>query len=137
MTAPYTGGCQCRSVRYILTTEPIRLSACHCKECQRQSGSAFGMSMPVKKESLTVTGATKQFIRTADSGGEVTGVGVFCPDCGVRIYHALKSAPDVLSIKPGTLDDTSWLRPSTFIWMKSAQGWFAVPDGVNALERQT
>ena len=50
MTAPYTGGCQCGSVRYVVTTEPIRLLACHCKECQRQSGSAFGMSMPVKKD---------------------------------------------------------------------------------------
>ena len=90
MPAPYTGGCQCGSVRYVLTTEPIRLVACHCKECQRQSGSAFGMSMPVAKDSLTVTGPTKQFTRIADSGNEVAGV--FCPECGVRIYHVLKSA---------------------------------------------
>ena len=89
MTAPYTGGCQCRSVRYVLTTEPIRVGACHCKECQRQSGSAFGMAMLVKKDSLTVTGPTKQFTRVADSGNEVTGV--FCPECGVRIYHVLRT----------------------------------------------
>jgi hypothetical protein len=135
MPAPYTGGCQCGSVRYVLTTEPLRVAACHCTECQCQSGSAFGMSMPVKKEGLTIAGSTKQFTRTADSGGEVTGV--FCPECGVRIYHALKSAPDVVSIKPGTLDDTSWLRPSSFIWMKSAQGWIPVPDDVKTLEGQT
>jgi hypothetical protein len=135
MPAPYTGGCQCGSVRYVLTAEPIRLAACHCTECQCQSGSAFGMSMPVTKDSLSVTGSTKQFTRIADSGGEVTGV--FCPDCGVRIYHVLKSAPDVLSLKPGTLDDTRWLRPSSFIWMKSAQGWVPIPDGVNAFEGQT
>ena len=134
MPAPYSGGCQCGSVRYILTREPIRLGACHCKECQRQSGSAFGMFMPVKKDSLTVTGLTKEVTRIADSGNEVTGA--FCPECGVRIYHAPKSAPDVLSLKPGTLDDTSWLRPDLFIWMKSAQGWVSVPDCVKALERQ-
>jgi hypothetical protein len=108
------------------------LVACHCKECQRQSGSAFGMSMPVKKDGLTVTGPTKQFTRIADSGNEVTGV--FCPECGVRIYHAANFVQDVLAIKPGTLDDTSWLRPSSFIWMKSAQGWVLVPDSVKALE---
>ena len=135
MPAPYTGGCQCGSVRYVLTAEPIRLIDCHCKECQRQSGSAFGMSMPVKKESLTVTGLTKQFTRIADSGNEVTGV--FCPECGVRIYHVVKSAPDVASIKPGTLDDTLWLRPELVIWMKSAQDWVPVPDGVKALEIQS
>jgi hypothetical protein len=55
------------------------LAACHCKECQRQSGSAFGMSRPVKKDSLTVTGVTKQVTRIADSGNEV--MGVFCPEC--------------------------------------------------------
>ena len=82
MPAPYTGGCQCGSVRYVLA-EPIRLAACHCKECQGESGSAFGMSMPVNKDSLTVTGRTKQFTRIADSGNEVAGV--LCPDCGVRI----------------------------------------------------
>ena len=135
MPAPYTGGCQCGSVRYVLTTEPIRLVACHCKECQRQSGSAFGMSMPVAKDSLTVTGPTKQFTRIADSGNEVAGV--FCPECGVRIYHVLKSVQDVLSLKPGTLDDTSWLRAGHFVWMKSAQGWVPVPNGVKALEGQT
>jgi hypothetical protein len=85
------------------------------------------MFMPVKRNSLTVTGLTKQVIRIADS----------CPECGVRIYHVLKSAPDVVSLKPGTLDDTSWLRPELFIWMKSAQGWVPVPNGVKALERQT
>jgi hypothetical protein len=135
MPAPYTGGCQCGSVRYVLATEPIRLVACHCKECQRQSGSAFGMSMQVKKDGLTVTGVTKQFTRIADSGNENTGV--FCPECGVRIYHVPKSAEDVVSLKPGTLDDTSWLRPGSFIWMKSAQGWVPVPNGVKALEGQT
>jgi hypothetical protein len=76
----------------------------------------------------------KQFTRMANSGNEVTGV--FCPECGVRIYHVLKSAPDVASIKPGTPDDTRWLQPERFIWMKSAQGWLPLPDGVKTLERQ-
>jgi hypothetical protein len=134
LTAPYTGGCQCGSVRYVVTTEPIRLLACHCKECQRQSGSAFAMSMPVEKDSLTVTGPTKQFTRMADSGNEVTYV--FCRECGVRIYHVLKSAPDMASIKPGTLDHTHRLQPELFIWMKSAQGWVPVPDDVKSLEQQ-
>ncbi|MDB5397271.1 MAG: glutathione-dependent formaldehyde-activating [Rhodospirillales bacterium] len=105
-----------------------------CKECQRQTGSAFGMSMPVKKDTLTVTGPTKRFTRIVDSGNGLTGA--FCPERGVRIYHVLESAEDVLSLKPGTLDDTSWLRPDRFIWMKSGQGWVSVPDGAKALEGQ-
>jgi hypothetical protein len=97
------------------------LVVCHCKECQRQSGSAFGTSMPVTKDSLTVTGLTKQFMRIADSGNEVTGV--FCPDCGVRIYHAPKFVEDVLALKPGTLICLKEKRPSTTIrfWGLSRQ----------------
>src|SRR5258707_2901609 len=83
MPAPYTGGCQCGSVRYVLTTGPIR-----------QSGSAFSMSMPVKKDGLTVTGVTEQFMRVADSRQENTGV--FCSECRVRIYHGSQSAEDAV-----------------------------------------
>jgi hypothetical protein len=135
MPAPYTGGCQCGSVRYVLTAEPIRLVACHCKECQRQSGSAFGMSMLVKQDSLTVTGPTKQFTRIADSGNANTGV--FCRECGVRIHHIPGYVEGVRVLKPRTLDDTSWLRPEFFVWMKSARGWVPVPAGVKALEGHT
>jgi hypothetical protein len=120
MPPPYAGGCQCGLVRCVLSAEPIRLVACHCNECQRQSGSAFGMSMLVKEDSLTVTGQTKQFTRVADSGNENTGV--FCPECGVRIYQIARYVQGMLALKPGTLDDTSRLRPSHFVWMKSAQG---------------
>ena len=91
--------------------------------------------MPVTKDSMTVTGLTKQFTRMADSGNEV--MGVFCSECDVRIYHAPNSAPDVLALKPGTLDDASWLQPGSFTRMKSAQGWALVPDGVKAFEGQT
>jgi hypothetical protein len=103
MSAPYTGGCQCGSLRYLLTAEPVRVVACHCKECQRQSGSAFGLSMLVKRDSLSVTGPTKRFTRVADSGNPNTGV--FCPECGVRIYHVPGYVQNMLVLKPGTLDD--------------------------------
>jgi hypothetical protein len=91
------------------------------------------MSMLVKQDSLSVTGTTKRFTRIADSGNPNTGV--FCPECGVRIYHIPGYARDMLVLKPGTLDDTHWLRPDYFVWMTSAQGWVPVPDGVKALER--
>ena len=135
MSAPYTGGCQCGSLRYVLTAEPVRVVACHCKECQRQSGSAFGLSMLVTRDILTVTGPTKRFTRIADSGNPNTGV--FCPECGVRIYHIPAYAQDMFVLKPGTLDDTSWVRPTHFVWMKSAQGWVPVPEGVTALQEHS
>jgi hypothetical protein len=93
------------------------------------------MSMIVPEKSLTVTGPTKRFTRIADSGNQNTGV--FCPECGVRIYHIPRYMKDVLVLKPGTLDDTSWIRPGYFVWMKSGQGWVPVPEGVRALDGQS
>lgn len=132
---PLTGGCQCGKVRYALTEMPVRLVACHCRQCQRQSGSAFGMSMLVNEGSLKLTGETRRFTRTADSGNDNTGV--FCPECGVRIYNVARNVEGLMSLKPGTLDDTSWLEPGYFVWMKSAQGWVPLPKGVTALDGQS
>jgi hypothetical protein len=88
----------------------------------------------VPEGSLQVSGETKTFTRIADSGNE--NVGVFCPHCGVRIYQVPKHIQGVLVLKPGTLDDTSWIRPSHFVWMQRAQHWVPVPDGVRALQGQ-
>jgi len=92
------------------------------------------MSMIVPEASLTVSGQTKSYVRIADSGNQ--NEGIFCPECGTRIYQIPNHFKDVLVLKPGTLDDTSWVRPSYFVWMKSCQGWVPVPEGVTALDSQ-
>ncbi len=129
------GGCQCGAVRYRLEGEPVALVACHCTECQRQSGSAFGMSLIVPKHAFQLlSGEPKQFDRTADSGRSVECA--FCPACGTRIYHEPSSRKDTLNIKPGTLDDTSWLSPALHVWTKSKQPWVLIPEGVRSFEGQ-
>ena len=134
MSAPYTGGCQCGNIRYTLNDEPLRLYACHCTVCQQRSGSAFGMSMVVNKEGFEIKGELKSFVRKADSGGKVTSF--FCPECGIMIYGISHYNPDGVTIKPGTLDDTSWLAPSKMIWMNSEQKWVPVPDTIETEEFQ-
>jgi hypothetical protein len=110
MPAPYSGGCECGSVRYVVTTELSRLAACDCEECQRQAGSALAVSMALKKDSLNVTGPTRQYTRVNNSGDAVTDV--FCPKCGIRLFHVLNSAPDVFVIQLSNLDNTNRTRPA-------------------------
>jgi hypothetical protein len=125
------GGCQCGSVRYRIAGEPLALAVCHCTECQRQSGSAFGMSLAVRTEAFRLlAGEPRTFTVTCDSGRTKTCA--FCASCGTRIYHRVHDA--VLSLKPGTLDDTSWLRPTAHYWTKRKQPWVPVPDGVRCVE---
>jgi hypothetical protein len=83
---PLTGGCQCGACRYRVTRAPLTLYVCHCTECQRQSSSGFGMSMPIPAKGLEITsGAPRLFQRPSASGRAVACA--FCPDCGTRLYH--------------------------------------------------
>ena len=126
MPAPYAGGCQCGAIRYELRTESLTLYICHCTECQKQSSSAFGMSMTVTRADVDITqGQPRVFERPARNDNHV--VCTYCPDCGSRLFHARSQRPDVMNIKPGSLDDTSWLRPVAHIWTRSAQPWVTIP----------
>jgi hypothetical protein len=118
---PLTGGCQCGAVRYEIAAAPLTVIACHCSECQKQSASAFGMTMPVPRAALTIVkGEPGYWERRADSGNMLGAA--FCPNCGVRLYH-LPANKALLNVKAGTLDDTGWLAPVGHIWTDKAQPW--------------
>ena len=120
------GGCQCGQIRYRLEESGGRLTACHCRDCQRQSGSAFGLSLNVPSKALRLlSGKLEKFTVICDSGR--TKDCAFCGRCGTRIYHA--DGAGEISIKAGTLDDTSRLRPEAHYWTKRKQPWIEIPEG--------
>ncbi|MEQ8992776.1 MAG: GFA family protein [Pseudomonadales bacterium] len=124
------GGCQCGSVRYSLVGEVHALNVCHCRDCQIQSGSAFGMSLVIDPAAFRLeSGSLSEFVTTADSGRQKTCA--FCPLCGVRIYNATSA---LMSIKAGTLDDTSWLQPAAHYWARRRQPWLKLPKDVPVFE---
>lgn len=126
MKLPLTGGCQCGALRYEVSAEPLTVYVCHCTECQRQSGGAFGMSAVVPRQAVAFTAGTpRRWERKADSGNRIAGD--FCPTCGVRTVHHPSSNEKVSILKPGTLDDTHWLWPVAHIWTASAQRWVQIP----------
>ena len=122
----HSGSCQCDQVKYTLADGDYRLNICHCKDCQRQSGSAFGLSLIVPFEAFQLTsGKLKSFQLKASSGRTKTCA--FCPDCGVRIYNQTTAS---ISVKPGTLDDTSWLGPDAHYWTESKQAWVSPQSNI-------
>ena len=128
------GSCQCGEVQYQIKGEPLVLYRCHCTECQKQSGSGFGMSMWVRNDDFEIfRGSLKHFHRIADSGGKMECF--FCSNCGVRIYHkTLNKKRDYIVLKPGTLHNTQALHPTADIWLKSKQAWFIPPDETDHFE---
>ena len=129
------GGCQCGAVRYRIEADPIALAICHCTDCQRQSGSAFGMSLIVPRQALVVVrGEPRSFTRPSDSGRPVECL--FCAACGTRLFHRPSVMPETVNVKPGTLDDTSGLTPTLHVWTASKQPWVTIPEGVLTFEGQ-
>jgi len=120
----FDGQCQCGAVVYRVEGESLALFACHCVECQRQSSSAFGMALWIRPTSVDVSGRLQEWVRQTPSGKQMRCS--FCPACGTRVFHQMSGQDDVLSIKPGTLHDTSRLRPVGHIWSQSAQPWLDV-----------
>ena len=120
------GGCQCGAIRYRLLRAPVALYACHCKDCQKQSSSAFGLSMWMERDAIEFSGAEPRIYRTHGGSGKEK-LCAFCENCGTRIYHAggatRGAVSETLSIKAGTLDDTSRITPTCHLWTKSAQAW--------------
>ncbi len=124
MTKTHTGGCQCGAVRYELPADPIMVYACHCSICQRQSGSAFAMAAIFPREALSLSGAHPSHFVRPGRGRQFRCY--FCPQCGSRLFHQwFTDEGDVpfVNLKPGTLDDTNWLRPGCHVWTSNAQPW--------------
>ena len=124
----FEGRCQCGAVAYRVSGESRALFACHCVECQRQSSSAFGMALWVEPREVEVSGRLQVWTRHTPGGRQLCCS--FCPTCGTRVFHQMNEQGALLSIKPGTLDDTSRLRPVGHIWWQSAQPWVELaPQG--------
>ena len=86
------------------------------------------MTILVKENGLKVSGKLQKFERISDADNLV--IVYSCPDCGVRIYGVPRYVKGVFSLKPGTLDDTSWLKPTAMRWLESAQTWYNTADNV-------
>jgi hypothetical protein len=132
---PVAGGCACGAVRYDLLAAPFALFACHCADCQTLTGSAFSLAMPIAPDALTITkGALKMWVRTAASGRQIPQY--VCGDCGTRIYTAPPGPVASLTLRPGTLDDTGWLRPAAAFWRSSAQPYARFDDDMLVFDTQ-
>ena len=132
---PLTGGCQCGALRYRLTGPPLMIYACHCKNCQRSSGSAFGLVANIKESFLELTtGEAGRVMWHSDAGNE--RYASFCATCGCRIAHGQTPSIGILSLRAGTLDDPSWIVPAGHTWTRSAQPWFKFGDGDIQWEEQ-
>jgi len=112
------GGCACRALRYKLTADPLIVHACHCRDCQRLTGSAFVINIWIEKKFVKEGSAPKSFKLTAGSGKhhEV----FFCDKCGTYLWSRYYASPgDTLLVRVGTLDNPGAVKPDVHIFTRS------------------
>jgi hypothetical protein len=122
MSNSFSGGCACGAIQYVLRAKPVFAFNCHCRDCQRFTGSAFisGMVVPTATFELT-RGEPTYYTRRGDSGGEISRG--FCGVCGSPVLARLSRIPDVVAVPAASLDDPSWHKPTVDMFTSSAQPW--------------
>ena len=130
------GGCLCGAVRYEAQWPPLATAVCHCRNCQKQAGSALSVIAALPRDGLSITGELTLFEDKGESGLPVWRR--FCGKCGSPVTSDTPGAQEqgMIFLKAGTLDDTSDLAPNLHYWKSSAQGWFSFPEDVTILEKQ-
>jgi len=122
MTTPLTGGCLCGAIRYTVSVPIKELRACHCRHCQKASGSGGSVHAVVPRANFDVTqGTPKRYADTADSGR--TLYRYFCGDCGSPIYSQRATVPETIALRAGTLDSSDDMKITANIWTRSARPW--------------
>ena len=123
------GGCRCGAVRYELALDSLPATyACHCRDCQTWSGSAFSQQTFLAETSLSVTGPVVVYELTNASGRISTQR--MCGVCHTRIYNSNSARPGVVVVRAGTLDRSDELDVVAHLWTKRKQSWLTLPAGV-------
>lgn len=124
--------CSCGQLRLTCTGEPVRISICHCLECQRRTGSVFGTQARFPRAQVTaIEGHATRYVRRGDSGGSLTFH--FCPQCGSTVYWVLDAAPDLIAVAVGAFADATFAPPRHSVYERRRHAWVTVPESVEHL----
>ena len=123
---PYSGGCLCGAVRYALKDGPLAVNACHCTDCKKTAGATNVIMLIADSAAFSATGETHSFRKRADSGRELDIKR--CAVCGTRLFHHNMASSALVFIAAGTLDDSTWVVPTSHIWIERASPGVVMRD---------
>ena len=126
------GGCACGAVRYRLTEEPLIVHACHCRDCQRLTGSPFVVNLWIERRHVEPSGAAPARFTTRAGSGKPHDV-FFCGACSAALWSHYHAPPgDTLFVRGTTLDDPAHYAPDVHIWTRSKLPWLTLPAGARS-----
>ena len=124
--ADIKGSCRCGQVSYTSSADPVFVGICHCRSCQKSTGTSYATVVAVPAASLTVSGTTKRFDDTGDTGQPTHRD--FCPNCGSAVTQSADIMAGLTMVTAGTLDNPDALQPAMQIYCDSALPWAKIPD---------
>lgn len=125
------GGCSCAKVRYRMVSAPMFVHCCHCKDCQRQTGSAFVLNALIEANRVELEGAEPQGVTMPTDSG-LPHVIFRCPECRIAVWSTYGGRTKIRFVRVGTLDDASVLSPDVHIYTRSKLPWVTLPPDVPA-----
>ena len=128
---PHTASCRCGQLTATATGEPVRISVCHCLDCQKRSGSAFAAQVRFPADQVTIAGQSNTFTATGENG---TTDFHFCPDCGSTVYYENDSQPATIAIALGAFDDPYFVTPTVSVWEERQHEWVEIAGDVEHSE---
>ncbi len=131
--ADIKGSCRCGKVTYASAADPVFVGVCHCRTCQKSTGTAYATVLAVPDATLTVTGTTKRFDDVGDSGSPTHRF--FCPECGSTVTQSADVMPGITMIPVGTLDDPASVKPAMQIYCDSAMSWAMLGEGTHSFPK--
>jgi hypothetical protein len=131
--AGLSGGCSCGAVRYSLQSRPMFVHCCHCRDCQRQTGSAFVLNAIIETDRISLLSGTPQPYPQPTESGRPHDV-YRCDACGTALWSDYGRRPGLRFVRVSTLDDPTALRPDVHIFVRSKLPWIALPPDVPAFD---
>jgi hypothetical protein len=119
-----TATCRCGQLRATCTGDPVRVSVCHCLECQKRSGSAFAVQARWPDDRVALAGEPSSWSQTGDSGSLATFL--FCATCGATLAYASDAMPGLTAIAVGAFADPNFPPPEYSVWEVRKHGWVAI-----------
>ena len=130
----FDGGCTCRMLRYRMTAKPLFVHCCHCRWCQRETGSAFALNAMIEAGHVVLLQGEPEIVMTPTSSGKGQKI-ARCPACRIAVWSNYAGAGDTIRfVRVGTLDEPDRLPPDIHIFTESRQPWFELPAGIPAVK---
>lgn len=128
MTYPLEGGCDCGEIRYRVETAPLFVHACHCRWCQRETGSAFVLNAMIEADRVKLTKGAPELVRTPSESGKGQVI-ARCPTCRIAVWsNYAGSGPIIRFMRVGTLDNPDTLPPDAHIFTATKLPWLTLPE---------